>query len=221
MFIQYLILFSILAFGYGYAEVDYWGISQQEKQIKVEKHKMEKQKEPKRITKKEKISPEQLVEESKKWYLKKLKKEKPPIEYYYFTNPEKYADEYWRWLLWKQEKGNELVNPTIVRARAGNIKIDKIVQILKDKNVQVLFFYSPTCPYCQASEPEVNRIENYLKVYRIDITKDRQTALKWNINTTPTFIAVSPLERKAFRIVGYQPYTQIIYQIYKKFVEEK
>ena len=208
---QYLILISLVTFVYVYAEVDYWGIYKKESiEEKVYEKKIN-QEEP---------TAQELFELSKKWYLKRLKKEKSPVEYYYFLNPEKYADAYWKWITWIQEKGNNLIQPVIAKARDESVDFEKAVKVLKARGYSILYFYSPICPYCKASEPEVERIERYLKVYRIDVTKEKDMVSKWNVNTTPTFIAVSPLERKAYRIVGYQPYTQIIYQIYKRVKDE-
>lgn len=212
---MFRIVISLLAFVYvSLADVDYWGISKKEvkKDIPVKIKKSvdiqgQKTKEP---------TDNELLEASIKWYLKKLKKEKSPVEYYYFINPEKYKNAYWKWLSWIQDRTNRVVNPVIAFARNERLDVEKAVRELKKRGYEIMYFYSPTCPYCNASKPEVERLENYFKVYRIDITKDVYTARRWNINVTPTYIAVSPVEQRAYRITGYHPYTEVIYYFYRQ-----
>lgn len=198
---MWFLIFFLVSFSY--AEVDYWNIKKPEEKPQVVEEKQEKE-----------LEPEALLQESIKWYEEKIKKEKPPIEYYYFLNPDKYADAMNKWLSWMQDKNNKLTRPVVAYARLGS-DVEKMLNYLKDRDYRIMYFYKDGCPYCEASEPEVGLIENYLKVYRINVLKDTSMALKWNIFSTPTFILVSPKDKKAYRIEGYMTAVEMISTFYK------
>ena len=207
------LLAVILLTSYAYSldlnqDVDYWGI-EPKKQIEIPKNK--KEKEP---------SGEDLVKQSINWYIKKIKKEKSPVEYYYFLNPKKYAKAKREFDKWKQVKGNELVKYQILQARPEKFNIDKIYNQLKKKGYEILYFYSKSCPYCQFSEPEIKAIASNLKVYFIEKTKEPDMFQKWNVRATPTVIFVSAKEKKAYRYKGAFTRVELLNYIYRLIKNE-
>lgn len=208
------LIFTLFICGLAFAEVDYWNIKKPSANAETkaeEKQPGTQAKEP---------DPDELLQESVRWYEEKIKKEKPPVEYYYFVNPDKYADAMNKWLSWMQEKNNTLTRPVVAYARLG-ADMEKAISFLKERDCRLMFFYKDGCQYCQASEPEVALIENYLKVYRIDVLKDSLTAIKWNIYSTPTFILISPKDKKAYRIEGYMTAGELIKNFYNMVREDK
>lgn len=197
---------TCLVYAYGNSPVDYWGIPQ----------KQETKQEAKQETKQEKeLSDEELLKESIKWYEEKIKKEKSPVEYAYFKDPERYKEAYWKWLSWQQDKNNSLVNPVVMYSRLGS-DWDKMIDYFKVNDYRFMYFYKEGCEYCLAMEGEIRTIEaSGIKVYRISVEKDRDVASKWNITMTPTVIMVSPKDRKAYRIEGYMTANEVISNFFK------
>lgn len=70
---------------------------------------------------------------------------------------------------------------------------DEEEAVYLQSNVVVMqFFFSPTCPHCQAMEPVVEQLaeefSGYLIVERINVQQYRQIAESNNIQGVPTFI---------------------------------
>jgi len=199
-----IIVFLLFINSFVYANVDYWGTSL----IKQE---------TKKVKQKQKVD---LVKESIKWYEEKIKKEKPPIEYYYFLNPEKYANDYIKWIQWKQSKINDLTRFVFRHARVNYVSVKDIITYLKQRGYILFYFYRPDCLYCEAQKPEIKHLQiEGLKVIWINIYKKPYFALKWRIDITPTMILVSKKEKKAFRIAGFMPSIELIHKFYKMVKE--
>ena len=206
-----IIVILLLSLGIAYADVDYWGIKTQ-KHIKVEK-KVE--------SKNEFINGDKLLEESKKWYYEKIRKEKPPIEFYFFKDPKKYKKQYYTWLKWKREKEEELMRNYLAEAKANLFNLNEAIKYLQKKGYSILYFYKPDCPYCKAEQPEIEYLSNYFQIYKVNIYKKPIEAMKWRIKATPTIIAVSPREKKAYRVEGYIDAFSLIKYFYTKSKEEQ
>lgn len=192
-----------IAFG----EVDYWGFSVKPKTSPSSTVVKEENKEK---------SKEEILKESIKWYEEKVKREKPPIEYLYFKNPEKYKDVYIAWLKWKNEKGRDLLRYTLAELRKNAVDIESAVKYLKNRGYVILYFYKPDCPYCRAETPQIEYLSQYFKIYTVNIYENPIEAQKWRIVVTPTMIAVSPKEKRAFRVEGYMDALQLIKVFYEK-----
>jgi len=233
-----LTISSMLALvSYSFAEVDYWGTLQKQvdywgilqkqsppsdnKPVEVPKNTDNKpiKIEPPKESSKAEPDPDKVLKESIKWYEEKLKKEKPPIEYWYFIDTDKYAKAYLEWLKWQQEKGNQLVNPVMANASNESLMtgdIEKIVKDLKKRGYYVLYFYRPDCPYCQAFKPEIEKIEKNFKVFAINVYQRPDLVSFWGVTGTPTTIFISQKEKKTARFVGYGNYVQVLVSIYSQ-----
>ncbi|GEM_PF-2517383 len=193
------------------SEVNWWNNPQKEK-VTVSK--------PKKETK-PKISSEKLFQESVKWFEQKLKREKPPAEYYFFLNPNNpvYQEAYIKWLKWKAEKIRQIVYSSlggIENTKSFNLTEKEVVNWLKRKGYRFLFFYNKNCPYCKADFPEVEKLAKNFDVFWIEIHEAPQMFAKWRITATPTLIAVSPKEKKAVRWEGYFRYPDVLFFFYRK-----
>lgn len=205
-----LIVILLLLIVYGAnANVDYWGIKQDKSpfSIKVKKKKKD-------VSKEEKQG--DILELSKKWYENKIKKERAPIEYYYFKNPQKYKKQYYAWLQWKRKKEEQLLRNYLAEAKAHLFNLTDAIRFLKKRGYVILYFYKPDCPYCKAEKPEIQYLSNYFEIYTVNIYEKPYEALKWRIKATPTIIAVSPKEKKAFRVEGYIDAFSLIKYFYEK-----
>lgn len=207
-----LLLFYTSAFGVNINEdVDYWENSKKERKIEP----------PEKLEKAKELDENWVLKQSIKWYEEKIKKEKPPIEYLYFLNPEKYANAMREWVKWKQKKGNEIVKYQIIQARPEKVDLTKIIQFLNSKGYEILYFYSKTCKYCRFTEPEVKNIGTYIPVYWIEIHKEPEMFQKWNITTTPTAVFVSSKEKKAYRYKGAFTRNELLNYMYKVIKNEE
>lgn len=201
-----------------YAVVDYWGIApnsfkKNKPKEKVIEVKTKRESKPSGV---KEIKKEDLIKESIKWYEEKIKKEKPPVEYYYFKDPEKYSEEYIKWIQWKQAKINDLIRPVLRHTRISYVESSEIIEVLKRKGYILFYFYRPDCSYCKAEEPEISILkEKGMKVVEINIYKHPLFALKWKVDVTPTMILVSKKEKKAFRLVGYIPAIEMLNKFYQ------
>ena len=191
-----------------FAEVDYWGVSVKQEIPPFSTSIKNQEKQEK--------TPEEILEESKRWYEEKLKREKPPIEYLYFKNPEKYKKVYFAWLKWKGEKVGELLRNYVSEVKSNEFSIDKAIKYLKNKGYSILYFYKPDCPYCQAEKPQIEYLSQYFAIYTVNVYENPLEAQKWKIVVTPTMIAVSPKEKRAFRVEGYIDATQLIKIFYER-----
>jgi len=177
---------------------------------------------PKRESKKE-ISADRLFKDSIKWFEEKLKKEKPPVEYYFFLDPNNpiYREAYIKWLQWKAEKARQIIYSSlggVKNANTLNVTEREVIRWLKQRNYKFLFFYNRECPYCKADFPEVEKIAKHFDVFWIEIHSAPQMFAKWRISATPTLIAVSPQEKKAVRWEGYFRYPDVLFFFYQKLV---
>lgn len=213
-----VLTFSLLISMSAFAYVDYWGFGtpQPQKKVKIRK-------ETKTVLKKENAEKpnKDILAESIKWYEEKIKKEKPPVEYYYFLNPKKYAKYYIAWMKWKKRKINDLTRPVLLNARLTYESLDEQIFNLNRKGYVLFYFYRPDCPYCKAEEPEIHLLEvKGLKVIRVNVYNEPSFAMKWRVYITPTMILASKKEKKAFRIEGFMPATELINK-FTKMVKEK
>lgn len=58
-------------------------------------------------------------------------------------------------------------------------------------NPQLLCFSASWCHYCHQMEPVLKQLqaEGY-DIRRVDVSHDREPAIRWSVNALPTFIAV-------------------------------
>ena len=201
----WLIFSFVLLFNNSYAVVDYWGLTKPKEEKKQEQEK----------------SPEEVLQESIKWYEEKISKEKAPIEVFYFKNPEKYKEAYLKWLQWQQNKVNELVNPVTGITKASYKDYQEILSMFNQRGYELLYFYKPDCPYCNAMSSEIDILQKFIKVHKINVYDNLWMALKWKVYATPTLILVSAKEKKAFRIEGYMPAVEVANNFYEQWKEAK
>jgi len=202
-----LLLFASVSFA---DVVDYWGIYEK-KEVKKEQ-KVEK-KEKKKVQKRY-PPPDVVLQESKRWLENKLKKEQPPIVYYYFKNPEKYKEVARQWTEYLNEKGRAMVVPQVELIQENKHFLQEMERELKQRGYVFLYFYNRDCPACKMTEPEIQNLERYFKVIRIELHADPEAFKLWNVERTPTVIAVSKKEKKAYRLVGYQTWKEMLQYFY-------
>jgi len=169
-----LLLFVSLAFsGVDYWNgkekngVDYWGT---EKSVKDEKKLKEL---------------ERVYRESLKWFPENVS----PIEKYFYEHPN--DKEVWKYLYryyeQRTERANKLAGAVLYMQSLEELKLKEVL----DK-VEVIYFYSPNCPYCRATEPLISFLSEKTRVYRVDITnpKNVRYVYEFSVMGTPTIVFV-------------------------------
>ena len=195
------------AFAYNPNAVDYWGTEKSgvsSEKLVVSSEKKKKEEDGKKI-----------LEESKRWYEEKLKKEQPPIVYYYFKNPEKYKKYAYEWVKWLNSKGNRMIYGQLSFVR-GEESQKQMIKQMKERGYRILYFYNKDCSACKAVKPEIKNLSHKIKVFFIEMHKNPDMFIKWNIQRTPTVIAVSPIEKKAYRWEGVFDEFSLIEYFYKR-----
>jgi len=149
--------------------------------------------------------PQQLPrEELKKAYYLKLFKDSldfftpdtPPLIREYLKNPDdpfltllviKYFEEGTRRA--QIARGNIL---RFTRKNSGfstnplaNNEDELIVKLKSLSSYKVLYFYSKTCPHCQASEPVIKLISNYLPVEKYEVQESPGMFFLWKVDSVP------------------------------------
>ncbi|MEM3426835.1 MAG: thioredoxin family protein [Nitrososphaerales archaeon] len=170
-----VVLFLLLSFGTGTAlqgEVDYFKREEKAKQKEEEKSKKEYY--------------EKLYREAQDWFPETTN----PLEKAFYKNPDDpvIVELLNRFYTERQERANLLASKLILLQSQQE---EKLAEVLK--NYTVLYFYSPQCPYCRASEPYLSFLEsNAKKFLKINILMPENSVyLKdFGIRATPTLVFV-------------------------------
>ncbi len=72
-----------------------------------------------------------------------------------------------------------------------------------DKHEKVLlYFYSPTCSACKVQTPIIDKligsIDNKVRIFKIDVSKDMDVALKFGVIGTPSTVVIENGKIKEF-----------------------
>lgn len=85
------------------------------------------------------------------------------------------------------------------------LSIDDLIRASEECLVGVIFFYSPTCPYCRMLDPmfrEAARIlGDRMAFIKVDVTRAPSLAAMFNVMATPTLVAFRR-GREVDRIIG-------------------
>ncbi len=148
-----------------------------------------KRKEEKKVEKKEERKEdyyEQLYKQAQEWFPETTN----PLERAFYKNPDdpKLLELLSRFYEERQERANLLASKLIALQTQ---KEEEIVKVLKD--YVVLYFYSPNCPYCRASEPYLSflsaNVKSFLKI-NILLPENMQYLKEYSIRVTPTLVFI-------------------------------
>jgi thioredoxin 1 len=75
----------------------------------------------------------------------------------------------------------------------------KIGEAVKRGERVMLYFYSPTCSACKVQTPIIDNLANgRTKIFKIDVSRDVNTALKFGVMGTPSIVVVEDGKIKEF-----------------------
>ncbi len=78
----------------------------------------------------------------------------------------------------------------------------KIGEAIKRGERVMLYFYSPTCSACKVQTPIIDNLINLAngrtKIFKIDVSRDVDTALKFGVMGTPSIVVVEDGKIKEF-----------------------
>jgi thioredoxin 1 len=75
----------------------------------------------------------------------------------------------------------------------------KIGEAIKRGERVMLYFYSPTCSACKVQTPIIDNLANgRTKIFKIDVSRDVNTALKFGVMGTPSIVVVEDGKIKKF-----------------------
>jgi thioredoxin 1 len=78
----------------------------------------------------------------------------------------------------------------------------KIGEAIKRGERVMLYFYSPTCSACKVQTPIIDNLINLAngrtKIFKIDVSRDVNTALKFGVMGTPSIVVVEDGKIKEF-----------------------
>lgn len=75
----------------------------------------------------------------------------------------------------------------------------KIGEAMKRGERVMLYFYSPTCSACKVQTPIIDNLANgRTKIFKIDVSRDVNTALKFGVMGTPSIVVVEDGKIKEF-----------------------
>lgn len=75
----------------------------------------------------------------------------------------------------------------------------KIGEAIKRGERVMLYFYSPTCSACKVQTPIIDNLANgRTKIFKIDVSRDVNTALKFGVMGTPSIVVVEDGKIKEF-----------------------
>jgi thioredoxin 1 len=95
----------------------------------------------------------------------------------------------------------------VLRAKFKKGKVDndiggKIGEAIKRGERVMLYFYSPTCSACKVQTPIIDNLINLAngraKIFKIDVSRDVNTALKFGVMGTPSIVVVEDGKIKEF-----------------------
>jgi thiol-disulfide isomerase/thioredoxin len=163
--------------------VDYFGTGK--KIEKKEEKKEEKKKEEVKQEDREKYY-EELYKKSQEWFPETTS----PLERAFYKNPEdpKLAELIHKLYTERQERANLLASKLIVLQTQEE---EKLTEKLKD--YVVLYFYSPRCPYCRASESYLvslqGRVKQFMKVNTL-LPENAVYIKDFGVEATPTLVFI-------------------------------
>ncbi len=86
----------------------------------------------------------------------------------------------------------------------------RIGKAIKSKETSLFYFYSPSCGACKTMTPVVSRYtKNNPRCFKIDISKDMDTARAFGVMGTPSTVLVEAGIIKDF-IVGAKPESDLV-----------
>ena len=86
----------------------------------------------------------------------------------------------------------------------------KFAKALKGKGTSLFYFYSPSCGACRTMTPVVSRYtKNNPRCFKIDISKDMETARAFGVMGTPSTVLVEGGIIKDF-VVGAKPESDLV-----------
>ena len=86
----------------------------------------------------------------------------------------------------------------------------KFNEALKGTGISLFYFYSPSCGACRTMTPVVSRYtKNNSRCFKIDISKDMETARAFGVMGTPSTVLVEGGIIKDF-IVGARPESDLV-----------
>lgn len=167
-----LLLTSGLSLGVLQGGVDYFRNSNE----KTEKKEQEKEDKRKYY--------EELYKAAQEWFPETTN----PLEKAFYKNPDDpvLVELLNRFYTERQERANLLASRLVALQTQEE---EKIAQVLR--NYTVLYFYSPNCPYCRASEPYLGFLQSNAKQFlRINTTLPENSAYlrDFNVKVVPTLV---------------------------------
>jgi hypothetical protein len=147
---------------------------------------------------------EQLLQMSIDAYDQKIKKNLTPIEYAYFKDPSnpKLQEAYRKWIEYQNAKAGQIANPQIALALQESSNISNVINELKKRGYEVLFFYQNDPKSVEMNKVMLVLEQNGLKVSRYSPQKNMDMFKKWDVNAVPTTILMSKKEGKVYKYIG-------------------
>ena len=119
----------------------------------------------------------------------------------------------------KKKKGKWFLIPfvggiffTIVLALSNNVHFYSIYDGNYDDNF-ILVFYQPGCVHCLKELPVVRELSKKYRIKAVDVSENREFALKYGVSATPTIVLHYGGKRKF--LVGEHSYGEIVQEIEK------
>jgi len=163
------LVITTLVFGFDYWDgkvrngVDYWNQERVEENDELEK----------------------VLREQEKWFPQNTS----PLEKYFYKHPEdrRVWRELYRYYSKRTDIANQLKSVILYEQAKEELKLLSVLN-----NYEVLYFYSPLCPYCRATEPLIGKLSEHTRVYRInvDLPENKKYLVKYGVFSIPTLIFV-------------------------------
>ncbi len=126
-----------------------------------------------------------VLKEQENWFPQNTS----PLERYFYKHPEdrRVWKELYRFYSERTDRANKLQSVILYEQAKEELKL---LQILK--NYEVLYFYSPHCPYCRATEPLIGTLSELTRVYRINVElpENRRYLERYQVLGVPTLVFV-------------------------------
>jgi thiol-disulfide isomerase/thioredoxin len=162
--------------------VDYFGTGKKVEKKEEKEEKEEKKNEVKREDREKYY--EELYKKTQEWFPETTN----PLEKAFYKNPDdpKLVELLHRFYTERQERANLLASKLIALQSQEEAKL-----LGKLKGYVVIYFYSPQCPYCRASEPYLASLEGsvkqFLKVNTL-LPENAGYVRDFGVQATPTLI---------------------------------
>jgi len=136
-------------------------------------------------------------EESRKWFPPNVS----PIERYFYQHPEdKEAQEYlFKFYQERIDRANQLRAVILQKQQKRENEVKEVLS-----KVQVLYFYSKSCPSCVATDPLIQTLSETTTVFRIDVenAKNRKYVYRYRVFGTPTIVFIDSEGKEVGRWIG-------------------